>query len=358
MIRSVQISLGEITETKHRRLSAALSEVKSCLNWFCHNLWSYPGKLDAATLNRFSAGSLSYRHRQNCLKIALETIIATKRAAKELGKPVTCPIINGAVRLSSLVCNVEKGKSSFDYILKVSSLIPGKRIIIPFKSHTRLSYWLSKPGANLLQGATIDAKRKLAWLWVELPDEPVKVRDTLGIDIGINKLISDSKGNHHGLGIKALCEKIRRKKPGSKAKLRARRERRDYICSVTKSLPWDRLGAIVAENLKNLKRVKKKNRGKNFRKAIAPWTYREVLARLTCLAQENRVRLVLINPKNTSRRCAKCGHVAKANRQGEMFICQQCNHTADADSNAAINILKSFPGNSPQDMVAGSFAIS
>jgi putative transposase len=112
----------------------------------------------------------------------------------------------------------------------------------------------------------------------------------------------------------------------------------------------------VAENLKNLKHGKKTGRGKNFRKTMAPWTYREVLARLTCLAQESRACLVLVNPKNTSRRCAMCGHVAKANRQGEKFICQQCNHTADADSNAAINILKCLTENSPQSMVAGSFA--
>lgn len=350
MIRAVQISLSEITATKQRRLIAVMNEARSCLNWFCKNLWDNPGRLDANTLNRFSGGSLSYRHRQNCLKVALETIVSTKRSAKELGKPATCPQTHGAVRLSSLVCNVEKGKGSFDYVLKISSLVPSERIVIPFKAHIRLNYWISKPGAKLLQGATIDPVKKLAWLWIKLPDEEFKVGEAIGIDIGVNKLISDSSGNHYGLGIKALCEKIRRKKPGSKAKRRARKQRRDYVCSVTKVLPWKTFGAIVAEDLKNLKHGKKKDRGKIFRKAMAPWTYREVLARLTCLAQESRTRLVLVNPKNTSRRCAKCGHVAKANRIGEKFICQQCDHTADADTNAAINILKCHTGNSQDHM--------
>jgi len=345
-----------MTDAKHRRLFAVMREVRSCLNWFCKDLWKTPGSLDAVTLNRFEGGGLSYRHRQNCLKVALEAIVATKRSARELGKAASCPNIHGAIQLSTLVCSVESGKGSFDYVLKVSSLVSGERIVIPFKSHLRLNHWLAKPGAELLQGATVDAERKLAWLWIRLPDEEPKVGDVLGVDIGVNKLISDSNENHYGTEIRALCQKVRRKKPGSKAKLRARRERRDYICRVVKELPWKTLGNLKAEDLKNMKRGKQKGRGKNFRRAMAPWTYCEVLARLTCLAQENRVRLELVNPKNTSRRCAKCGHVAKANRVGEMFTCQQCSHTADADTNAAINILHYHSENSQDNMEPGSLA--
>jgi putative transposase len=52
--------------------------------------------------------------------------------------------------------------------------------------------------------------------------------------------------------------------------------------------------------------------------------------------------VVEVNPRNTSRRCAKCGRVAEGNRvkQAE-FRCLACGHTAHADVNAAINILRS-----------------
>jgi putative transposase len=57
---------------------------------------------------------------------------------------------------------------------------------------------------------------------------------------------------------------------------------------------------------------------------------------------ESAGRLVVaVNPANTSRTCARCGHCAAGNRvtQAE-FRCQACGHAAHADVNAAINILR------------------
>jgi putative transposase len=51
-------------------------------------------------------------------------------------------------------------------------------------------------------------------------------------------------------------------------------------------------------------------------------------------------KLVRINPKNTSRECNSCHHVSKDNRlTQDAFLCVQCGHAANADSNAAENIL-------------------
>jgi len=42
----------------------------------------------------------------------------------------------------------------------------------------------------------------------------------------------------------------------------------------------------------------------------------------------------------TSQRCSKCQHTEKANRVSQSkFLCQQCGHSANADHNAALNIL-------------------
>jgi putative transposase len=51
--------------------------------------------------------------------------------------------------------------------------------------------------------------------------------------------------------------------------------------------------------------------------------------------------LIAVNPAGTSRTCANCGHCAKESRvtQAE-FRCVSCGHTAHADVNAAINILR------------------
>ncbi|MFG1975926.1 RNA-guided endonuclease InsQ/TnpB family protein, partial [Nonomuraea fuscirosea] len=51
--------------------------------------------------------------------------------------------------------------------------------------------------------------------------------------------------------------------------------------------------------------------------------------------------VIAVNPVNTSRTCAQCGHCAKENRVSQAeFRCQQCGHEAHADVNAAINILR------------------
>ncbi|MFC7382579.1 RNA-guided endonuclease InsQ/TnpB family protein [Sphaerisporangium rhizosphaerae] len=51
--------------------------------------------------------------------------------------------------------------------------------------------------------------------------------------------------------------------------------------------------------------------------------------------------LIAVNPANTSRTCARCGHCAKENRSGQAeFWCVACGHAAHADVNAAVNILR------------------
>ncbi|MGK7917957.1 MAG: RNA-guided endonuclease InsQ/TnpB family protein [Prochloraceae cyanobacterium] len=50
--------------------------------------------------------------------------------------------------------------------------------------------------------------------------------------------------------------------------------------------------------------------------------------------------LVLINPKNTSRKCPECGHTDKDNRKTQAkFRCQECGYSENADFVAAKNIL-------------------
>ena len=53
-------------------------------------------------------------------------------------------------------------------------------------------------------------------------------------------------------------------------------------------------------------------------------------------------RIVLVPAKNSSKECAKCGYIAKENRESQsVFICKKpkCGHFDNADTNAARNIL-------------------
>lgn len=51
--------------------------------------------------------------------------------------------------------------------------------------------------------------------------------------------------------------------------------------------------------------------------------------------------LLAVPAAYTSQTCSDCGHVTKENRKSQSrFECVQCGHSANADTNAAINILR------------------
>lgn len=352
MKRAVKVSLKFVTAKKLRQLNHVLHKYRKLTNQYIELIWTIGGNLDKATINAVPCPTLSYRQRCDCLQQALGIVAATKASARSLNKPPDKPVLIRSVKFSSGAADVQAGKGSFDFVLRIASLIPRKRLILPFKSHARLNHWLAK-GAKILDGCSTDGKT--AVLWLDIPDEPEKEDGIdLGLDIGRNKLVVDSNGNQFGKRIKEICEKIRRKKPCSEAKYRACRERDDYIRYTVKRLPWSQIKMVAVEDLTGLKTGKKKNRGKAFRKMLASWTYRQVLTRIEQLAQENRVRLVIVDPRNTSRECPACGTVAKENRAGEKFNCVGCGYNADADHVGAINILARTAGNSRQRTVAGA----
>jgi transposase len=72
------------------------------------------------------------------------------------------------------------------------------------------------------------------------------------------------------------------------------------------------------------------------------WVPSKLKQHLEYKAKENGIELVSVNPRNTSRRCSKCGHISHKNRVSQKdFICQKCgdpNKPINADYNAAKNI--------------------
>lgn len=64
------------------------------------------------------------------------------------------------------------------------------------------------------------------------------------------------------------------------------------------------------------------------------------LKRLNNKTAANSGKLVIVPAAYTSQTCHKCGHVAKGNRESQaVFHCVECGYRANADVNAAENIL-------------------
>ena len=66
----------------------------------------------------------------------------------------------------------------------------------------------------------------------------------------------------------------------------------------------------------------------------------QVLSMIAYKAEDAGRQVIAVDPRNTSRRCAACGHIDAGSRRGAVFECTACGHQAHADVNAAINILR------------------
>lgn len=336
MRRACKVTLKFATARKLRAIASLMEAYRAAVNFYIRSLWDERGSLDKATLARLQATRLSERYKSQALKQALEMVVATKKSAKALGKQASCPVFRGSAVLDAKFVSVEEGQGSFDLVVRLSTLHSGHRVTIPTKRTVVLNRWAER--GTIVQGCALSEAGIV--LWVDVKDQPSKLSgQSLGVDIGVNKLLSDSQGNHYGTEFKTIRDKIRRSKPKSKARYRHYAERENFINRTINLLPWVVLCVMGVEDLHDMKRGKQKRRGKDFRKALAPWTYRRVLERIGHKAQEHRVRLVAVPPAHTSQTCPNCRTVSRDSRRGERFQCVVCGHSGDADHFGALEII-------------------
>ena len=192
---------------------------------------------------------------------------------------------------------------------------------------------------------------------VELPDEHETI---IAIDRGEHNLavavaISKDNPNKPMKGqfwrgeeikrIRGLYSHIRRKllkkKLLKKVKELGVRERRkvnqqlhiiaNQIIEYAKQFPKP---VIVMENLCGIRDNFKKSKKLNRRFHSLP--FRKLQAIIEYKANLEGIPVVYVNPKNTSKKCHRCGHVAQV--KGREFRCSKCGLVYNRDLNGAINI--------------------
>ncbi|NLF41659.1 MAG: transposase, partial [Bacteroidales bacterium] len=223
--------------------------------------------------------------------------------------------------------------NSFDGWLKIKFIGNGMGVLIPFKRHKQFNKLLAK--GKLLNGARLhDNHIELSF---ELPDEENHGTKTVGIDIGQCSVLSVSDGQQitidkHGHSYRSICEKLARKKKGSKSFQRTVKHRTNFIRWSLNQLNLDDIKEIKIEKLKNV------YRGKRVSRVMSHWNYRELRALLISYFKERDVLISEVSPGYTSQCCSICGRVRKSNRKGRLFRCDHCGNTMDADLNASLNI--------------------
>ena len=251
----------------------------------------------------------------------------------------------------------------------------GTRAWLQIKGLPRLKFRTRRPlPEGTLKGIQI-TRRPTGWyanLQYQVEREPMpEVGKAVGIDMGVRKRMALSSGEtvaprrvdrirearlQRALSRKRKGSGGRRKVAASLARERFRNtvRNRNACHRLTTDLAR-RFGFIALEDLKvsNMTRSAKGTvdaPGKNVKakaglnRSIIEQTWGMIRQQLTYKAEWAGRRVELVNPKNTSRTCSRCGVIDQSSREGERHECRRCGMKMDADMNAAINILRKANG--------------
>ncbi len=245
-------------------------------------------------------------------------------------------------------------------------------IVVPKIGRAR--FWLSRPlpGEHGMARVTLDRAGRwhvsFAAPQPELKREPTGT--AVGLDAGVAATLTTSDGAHlHAPALRPgetqrlrrLQRRLARQQNGSKrraktkvaiARLKAREadRRRDWIEQTTTGVVR-RFDLIAVEDLA-VKAMVRSAKGtvsspgvnvaakRGLNRAISAQGWSMIRRRLTDKAATCGVVVLAVDPAHTSQRCAACGHTSAENRESQaVFGCRACGHRANADVNAAINIL-------------------
>jgi putative transposase len=80
-------------------------------------------------------------------------------------------------------------------------------------------------------------------------------------------------------------------------------------------------------------------RSRGIRKSIldVAWTQ---FRQMTAAKAEEAGRVILVNPKNTTKMCSTCGEIVPKKLSERTHTCPHCGLVLDRDENAALNILQ------------------
>ena len=249
---------------------------------------------------------------------------------------------------------------------------PNKTIKLPKLGLVK--YRKSREIAGTIRSATVSREGQ-HWFISILAEQsenldPHPSQTPIGIDVGVTHFLTLSTGEHIDLpnldhlihSITSLHQRLSHKQKGSnnrkktqhrltKAYAKLRHVRQDFLHKTSTRLAKNH-SYIVMEDLKvnNMMRSVKgtvDKPGRNVKaksglnRSIAKQAWSTFRNLLTYKLNNLNGELCLVDPRHTSQTCPQCLTTDKRNRKSQSkFKCISCGHTANADHNAATNILR------------------
>ncbi|WP_445003173.1 RNA-guided endonuclease InsQ/TnpB family protein [Halomonas mongoliensis] len=200
---------------------------------------------------------------------------------------------------------------------------------------------------------------------------PAPTGGAVGIDMGVARFATLSDGRHlaplnsfkkHQVALRKAQQAMSRKTKFSnnwkKAKARVQKvqarianARRDTLHKASATISQHHALVVLEDlqvgNMSRSARGSVEQPGRNVRqksglnRSILDQGWYEFRRQLDYKLAWRGAHLIVVPPRNTSRTCPECGHVAAENRPSQArFACIECGFTANADHVAAINVLR------------------
>ncbi|WP_371548539.1 transposase [Streptomyces sp. NBC_00554] len=178
--------------------------------------------------------------------------------------------------------------------------------------------------------------------------------DFLGIDLGIVNIATTSDGeimagrelNRIRVRERGLRAKLQKKNtPSAKRRLKKRRHKEarrakdiNHKIAIHVVAEAERTGRGIA--LEDLTGIRERVRLRKPQRAThSSWSFAQLGQFIAYKARKAGVPVVYVDPAFTSRTCAECGHIDKANRVSQAwFACRNCGFVDHADRNSSRNI--------------------
>ena len=251
---------------------------------------------------------------------------------------------------------------------------------LDFENHTvkipilgNVYSYLYRPVKGQIKRATIKYEGNRYWISycveVEEPKPLQRTKQECALDAGVNSVVTiyhkkrNSQGKHFTKidnqrflsktrkKITKLQQNLSRKQKGSnnyykvKNKLaetwfRLRNQRKDFLHKLSRSIINENQ-VIYVEDLNIKAMMKSKETNAKLKDSISDVSWYKLFQFLVYKAEEAGRHIEFVNPKNTSKKCSKCGFINKEIVLGvEKWTCPECGCHHDRDKNAAKNIFR------------------
>jgi IS605 OrfB family transposase len=317
-------------------LAATQRTFNEAATWIAHVCW------DESISNTNTAHHRVYRQSRADFRLGAQLAVCARAKAVEAIKSVkskmreTCPAFGprGSIRYDARTYRL----MSLDRVSL--NALEGRvicRLVLGARQHTLLLDPAWEVG-----GADLVWRAGVYYLHVtqsrKMPPEHEGVGGTLGVDLGMVNLATDSEGDHFSGAIVHLVRaryhlrRQRLQKVGTKnAKRRLRKNagreccfQRDTNHCISKKLVQKAAVSRKALALEDLSGIRERTTvRREHRYERHSWAFFQLRQYITYKAAWAGVPLGLVDPRNTSRTCSACGHCEKANRKSQAeFLCQ------------------------------------